>query len=141
MSLKRTADEGITWPQSELVREWKRTLLEVARQEMAHLGTVCNLLTAIGGAPHMTRPNFPQPARYFPDVPFVLEPFSETTMRRFMRFEEPVAPVALQDTLVAPSPTTYRHVGELYRDIEEGLAALDDGTLFIGPLAEQDDND
>ena len=48
VSLKQTADEGITWPQAELVRGWKRTLLEVARQEMAHLGTVCNLLTAIG---------------------------------------------------------------------------------------------
>jgi len=140
VSLKQTVDEGITWPQTELVRGWKRTLLEVARQEMAHLGTVCNLLTAIGGPPRLGRPNFPQPARYFTDLPFVLEPFSESTLRRFIRFEEPVTPDA-REALIAPAPVTYRHVGELYQDIAEGLAALDDGTLFIGPIADQDDND
>jgi hypothetical protein len=25
-----------------------------------------HLLTAIGGAPHLSRPNFPQPAKYYP---------------------------------------------------------------------------
>jgi hypothetical protein len=143
VTMKQTADEGITWPQAELLRGWKRTLLEVARQEMAHLGTVHNLLTAVGGAPHFMRLNFPQAARYFPaDAPFVLEPFGEQTLRRFMRFEEPTFPVTrLAAAQPAPDPITFTHVGELYQDIEAGFEALDDGTLFIGPVADQDDND
>ncbi|MEO7944343.1 MAG: hypothetical protein ABIR34_13160, partial [Marmoricola sp.] len=34
-----------------LIRDWKRTLLEVARQEVAHLGTVCNMVS--GGHPRI----------------------------------------------------------------------------------------
>src|SRR3712207_7075976 len=52
--------ENVTWPQVELIRGWERHVLRVAREEMAHLGTVSNLLTAIGGAPQFRRPNFPQ---------------------------------------------------------------------------------
>ncbi len=60
-SLKKRPPEGITWAQVEKVRDWERAILVVARQEMAHLGNVCNLLTAIGGAPHFERRNMPQP--------------------------------------------------------------------------------
>jgi hypothetical protein len=143
VTMKQTADEGITWPQAELLRGWKRTLLEVARQEMAHLGTVHNLLTAVGGAPHFMRLNFPQAARHFPaDAPFVLEPFGEQALRRFIRFEEPTFPAKrLAAAAPAPDPISYTHVGALYHDIEAGFEALDDGTLFIGPVADQDDND
>jgi hypothetical protein len=110
---------------------------------MAHLGTVHNLLTAVGGAPHFMRLNFPQAARYFPaDAPFILEPFGEQALRRFMRFEEPTFPTKrLAAVAPAPDPITFTHVGALYNDIEAGFTALDDGTLFIGPVADQDDND
>src|SRR5690242_6702270 len=56
LSLKQRPDEGLTATQAELVRSWKTTIELIARQEMAHLGTVCNLLSAIGAAPHLTRP-------------------------------------------------------------------------------------
>src|SRR5829696_6698215 len=54
-SLKRRPSEGISVEQVEQVREWGGAILGVARQEMAHLGTVCNLLTAIGGSPRFGR--------------------------------------------------------------------------------------
>ncbi len=140
-TLKQHVEEGVTWPQTELIRGWKRALLTVARQEMAHLGTVCNLLTAVGGAPHFMRLNFPQSASYFPaDAPFTLRPFSEATLRRFMRFEEP-EPQAIRAFAIAPGPISYQHVGELYRSIEHAFGSLDERTLFIGPVADQDDNE
>lgn len=141
VSLKQHPDEGISWPQLELVRDWKRTLLEVSRQEMAHLGTVCNLLTAVGGPPHFMRVNFPQAAIYFPeDAPFVLEAFGEPALRRFIRFEEPEINLRSALADIAPEPVDFTHVGELYRSIETGFSNLDDGRLFIGPEAAQDDN-
>src|SRR5436305_12237270 len=58
-SLKQSTDEGLTSEQLEAVGRWRRTVLEVVRQEMLHLSLVQNLLTAIGAAPHLGRPNLP----------------------------------------------------------------------------------
>jgi len=66
VSMKRRPGEGLTERQVELLRDWEGTLLDVARQEMAHLGTVCNLLIAVGAAPEFSRPNFPVANRYYP---------------------------------------------------------------------------
>ena len=61
-TMKKRLDEGITGSQQEIIRKWESQILTVAREEMAHLGTVCNLVSAIGGSPHFRRPNFPQVA-------------------------------------------------------------------------------
>src|SRR5437016_917794 len=67
LTLKKREDEGLTSEQQELARVWESMVLAVAREEMAHLGTACNLLTAIGGSPRFERPNFPQPVKsYYP---------------------------------------------------------------------------
>ena len=58
-SMKRHVSEGVTWAQLELMRRWEASIMLIARQEMEHLGLVCNLLTAIGEAPWLTRPNLP----------------------------------------------------------------------------------
>lgn len=142
-SMKKRIDEGITWEQAELLREWQGFILGVARQEMAHLGTVSNLLTAIGGAPQFRRPNFPQPARYFPVltngqpeyVEFSLEPFSPATIERFIRFEQPEQP-ALEG--IAPDPVLYPTIGGLYEQIADGFQQFDERALFIGPREAQD---
>ena len=47
-SFKSSVDEGVSQAQLQAIRGWKRTLMEVAVQEMLHLGLVCNLLTAVG---------------------------------------------------------------------------------------------
>ena len=48
----------------------------VATDEMLHLALVQNLLSAIGAAPHLARPNLPAPARHYPaGVNLTLVPF------------------------------------------------------------------
>ena len=39
-SMKKHPSEDVTWSQLELVRSWETHILRVAREEMAHLGTV-----------------------------------------------------------------------------------------------------
>src|SRR5215469_12007662 len=65
-SLKQAADEGLTEDEVAAVTRWRRQLSHVATQEMLHLALVHNLLTAIGAAPHLARPNLPHPASHYP---------------------------------------------------------------------------
>ncbi|HEX8004838.1 MAG TPA: ferritin-like domain-containing protein, partial [Trebonia sp.] len=65
-SMKEHADEGLTENQAAMVRRWRKQISHVAAQEMLHLALVQNLLSAIGAAPHLSRPNFPQPASHYP---------------------------------------------------------------------------
>jgi hypothetical protein len=151
-SLKKRPSEGLSEAQVERVRDWERAVLEVARQEMAHLGTVCNMLTAVGGAPTLGRPNFPQGRQgafarlgesYYP-FDFQLERFRESSLRRFIAFEAPAEARLPEERLVAPDPLRYDRLGELYRQIAEGFRRLDDlyrargERLFIGPPEAQD---
>ena len=65
-SLKKHTGEGITSAQLRAVRRWKRVIIEVAVQEMLHLALASNLLTAIGAAPHLRRPNLPSGEGAYP---------------------------------------------------------------------------
>jgi len=56
-SLKQHADEGLTDTELAATTRWRRKISHVATQEMLHLTLVQNLMTAIGGAPHLARPN------------------------------------------------------------------------------------
>ena len=89
-SMKTLIEDGLTAAQRKLVQDWKNQLLTVSRQEMDHMGQVFNLVTAIGGAPHFGRPNFPEAANHYGRLPeFFLSPFSLKTMERFAAFELP----------------------------------------------------
>jgi hypothetical protein len=148
-SMRTRPSKGITWTQAERIRAWEGRILEVARQEMAHLGSVSNMLTAVGGAPQLRRPNFPQKTRYFPvpsgsgvaHLAFTLERFSLATIERFVRFEAPEPEIAAVLAAVAPDPPEYITVGDLYRQIEAGFEHLADQNLFIGPQPAQDTDD
>ena len=72
-SLKRSVDEGITEEQLAFVRRWRRSILQISLEEMLHMCLACNLLTAIGGAHHMRRPNLPVSPKAYPPS-FALEP-------------------------------------------------------------------
>src|SRR5436305_5754490 len=61
-SLKQSLAEGLTEQQLAAVTRWRKQISRVAAQEMLHLALVHNLLSAIGAAPHLARPNLPQPA-------------------------------------------------------------------------------
>ena len=94
-SLKTDPDEGgLTAAQAEMVKRWKRRLVMVSVEEMLHLTQLTNVLTAIGGAPHFRRTNFPVPRSALPiDDHMTLEPFSLETMERLMCVEMPEAGV------------------------------------------------
>jgi len=90
-SLKSNLEEGgMTDDQLLMVKTWKRQLAAVAVEEMLHLAQVNNMLTAIGGAPNFRRTNFPLPVSAFPfGIKLTLEPFSLTTIERFVAYELP----------------------------------------------------
>ncbi|CAM9629897.1 unnamed protein product [Chrysoparadoxa australica] len=82
-------------------RDWKRSLMDVARQEMRHMGFALNLLTAVGGSPNVQPPNMPSTSGFYvtreggEGIPMTLERFSLETMERFVRFEAE-GPTALE---------------------------------------------
>ena len=49
-----------------VVERWRRTILDVAAQEMLHWALVNNLLTAVGSAPYVARPHMPHQAKGYP---------------------------------------------------------------------------
>ena len=149
LSMKKRNDEGITPPQLALTRSWEAVILGVAVEEMGHLGTVCNLLAAVGDAPRFERPNFPQTIGYYP-FPFDLVRFGDDALYRMLVFELPrgepmpepphveVEPgLAGPELAIAPDPLTFDYVGELYEKIRDGFLAVPEAELFIGPPAAQ----
>lgn len=151
-SLRAEPGEGLTAEQLPIVAGWKRTINQVALQEMIHLTLVNNLLAALGGAPRLGRHNLPQRSPYAPEIRLTLTPFSEQTLRRFLYIERPEgmdissiageldhdrpAPPVPTGPLVLPAPQAFSSVGQLYRGIERGLRGLVDrygeGQVFVG---------
>ena len=152
-SLKQSQDEGLTADEQKAVQRWRKQISHVATQEMLHLSLVQNLLSAIGGAPHMSRPNFPHPASHYPaGVHLALMPFGEQALRHFMFLERPEgmdlkdadgmaafgrALPAMEAGEIVPRGQDFATVGHLYRSIEAGIAHLADKYgerwLFVGP--------
>jgi nitrite reductase/ring-hydroxylating ferredoxin subunit len=152
MSLKTDTSEGLTEEQLEAVQRWERVISEVAAQEMLHLASASNLLTALGGAPHFSRPNFPQPAKYYPPgFELALIPFSEQALGHFVFYERPEgmendaselvlareAMLPLVSDVVVPQQQEFATVGHLYRGIERGFERLvekyGEQRVFVGP--------
>ncbi len=152
-SLKQSEDEGLSGTELQAVRRWRQQVSHVATQEMLHLALVHNLLSAIGAAPHLARPNLPAPASHYPaGVQLALLPFGEQALRHFMFLERPegmdladadglaavgrAAPV-LSERDIVPRGQDFATIGHLYRSIEAGLAHLaakhGEDWLFIGP--------
>ena len=90
-TLKDSIDEGgLTDTELVAVRSWKGMLNFVAAQEMLHLAQVCNLLIAVGGQPHFSRPNFPQRPGYYPTgLPWGLWPFALDVVELYACYERP----------------------------------------------------
>src|SRR5256885_977270 len=91
-SMKEREDEGLSAQHLARVQEWRGVIRGIVVQEMIHLATACNLLTAIGGAPHLRRPNLPtSPRVYPPGFELKLVPFSLEAVERFVTLEKPEA--------------------------------------------------
>jgi Ferritin-like len=161
-SLKQREDEGLTADELEAVLRWRSAVADVATDEMLHLALVQNLLSAIGSAPHLARPNLPAPARHYPaGVNLTLVPFGEPALRHFMFLERPegmelrgaqgidapvheAAPLMAEGDIV-PQPQDFATIGHLYRSIEQGIDHLaekfGERNLFIGPARAQATSD
>jgi CDGSH-type Zn-finger protein/truncated hemoglobin YjbI len=152
-SLKQSEEEGLSGTELAAVQRWRKQVSHVATQEMLHLALVHNLLSAIGAAPHMARPNLPAPASHYPaGVQLALLPFGEQALRHFMFMERPegmdladadglaamgrAAPM-LNERDIVPRGQDFATVGHLYRSIEAGFAHLaelhGEDWLFVGP--------
>ena len=158
-SLKQAESEGVSTEQLAAIGRWRRTLLEISGQEMLHLALVQNLLTAVGAAPRLARPNFPMPAYGYPaGVRIELLPFGEAALRHFAFLERPegmdvedaegfeaiAQAVALPhdpSDAIVPQLQEFETIGELYRSIQAGLEHLEGRIgaerLFIGPANAQ----
>ncbi|MBV9446542.1 MAG: CDGSH iron-sulfur domain-containing protein [Streptosporangiaceae bacterium] len=152
-SLKQREDEGLTAAELEVVTRWRKQISHVATQEMLHLALVHNIMSAIGGAPHLARVNLPAQANHYPaGVQLALLPFGEPALKHFMFLERPetydledapgMAAIGRAEPVMAthdivPRLQDFATVGHLYRSIEAGLSHLcekfGEKWLFIGP--------
>ncbi len=153
-SLKQGEAEGLSAAGTAAVVRWRKALVGIAEQEMLHLALVQNLLTAVGGAPRLARPNFPVPSHLYPaGVRIELLPFGETSLRHFAYLERPQG-MAFDDAEgfealeraeplphdhtdeIAPHLQEFDTIGGLYRSIEDGLEHLAERLgperLFVG---------
>ena len=152
-SMKRA---GMATEELEAVQRWNGVISEVAVQEMLHLALVNNLLTSVGAAPHLMRPNFPVRSKYFANLQMALLPFGEDALRHFLFLERPdnlhVRDAAslrgrLEQSKVhdhaelLPTSQDYATIGDLYRGIEKGLTHLaekyGEERLFVGSTSSQ----
>jgi hypothetical protein len=161
-SLKQREDEGLTADALGAALRWRKAIAHVATEEMLHLALAQNLLSAIGAAPHLARPNLPAPARHYPaGVNLTLVPFGEPALRHFMFLERPEgmelkgakgidAPVheavpLLPERDIVPQLQDFATVGHLYRSIEHGIDHLaekfGERNLFVGPPRAQATSD
>jgi hypothetical protein len=158
-SLKQHVGEGLSEETLAAVQRWRATLLSIGAQEMLHLALVQNLLTAVGAAPRLSRPNFPMPAYSYPaGVRIELLPFGEAALRHFAFLERPEGmdvedaegfaaieqAVALphdEGDEIVPHLQEFDTIGQLYRSIQAGLehlaGRLGPERLFIGPVDAQ----
>jgi hypothetical protein len=108
------------------VRRWQEVVLGVAKEEMGHLITVQNLLTALGGPVNLDREDYPWGSDFYPFA-FSLRPLSARSLATYVVAESPdtwSGPEADEiKRLAAETAGQYvNRVGSLYRRIDAVLA-------------------
>lgn len=157
-SLKRAGEPSISSELGETLERWRKSIMDVAVEEMGHLVIVANLTAAVGGRPHFGRPNFPVAPGYFPSgVAVRLTGFNAETLKHFIFLERP-QDVRGEDSAeftqddydreqahlgLMPSAQDYATIGHLYEAIRVNLTALDrelgSRGLFLGDSHSQVD--
>jgi hypothetical protein len=146
------ADDGFAGPgvppdPGTLTRKWQQTITGIAKEEMAHLLTVENLLRFIGGPLNFEREDFPFLAFLYP-FPFTLEPLTKTSLAKYLAAEmpaEPAQPPALIHEIIeratcADGGMPVNRVGMLYEtltDIFGDNTKLADSDLRTDTAAQQ----
>lgn len=70
------------------VRAWQETILGIAKEEMGHLLTIQNLLTALGGPLNLNREDYPHDSAFYP-FGFKLRPASLEALATYVCAESP----------------------------------------------------
>src|SRR5215813_433195 len=136
-SLKDGEGEGLSVDEAAAVARWKRTILDVAIDEMGHLVAVWNITAAVGGSPHFGRENFPLNPGYLPaGITVKLAPFNPDVLQHFVHLERPhgsdepegkgFEPVRVfkrspLSPKLTPMGIDYETVGDFYDVLERGL--------------------
>jgi CDGSH-type Zn-finger protein/uncharacterized Fe-S cluster protein YjdI len=156
-SLRDGEAEGLSADEAAAVARWKRTILDVAIDEMGHLAAVWNITAAVGGVPRFGRTNFPLEPGYLPaGITVKLAPFNADVLQHFVHLERPkdsderegkgFEPVrafrrSAASPKLTPMPIDYDTVGEFYEVLERGLRImaekLGEKELFCGDPALQ----
>ena len=136
-SLKSGQSEGLSVEEAASVERWRRTIVQVAIEEMGHLTAVWNITSALGGAPSFGRDNFPLDPGSLPAGLVVrLAPFGEQALQHFVYLERPdgssepdgdgfVPELLFQRGTSIPrlTPTVvdYETVGRFYAELARGI--------------------
>lgn len=108
-----------TGEHADRMRDWRDTILTVAREEMGHLLTVQNLLLLVGGPVSFERDDYPWSSPFYP-FDFRLEPLSLESLACYVYAEMPQEldlpeDIAVRDEVVAlVKPGAAPTVGEVY---------------------------
>jgi hypothetical protein len=116
---------------------WRRDLLQIAREEMAHLMTVQNLLRLVGGPLNFEREDLPFRSEIYP-FRFKLEPLTKGSLAKYVCAEMPAALDDPEDpdeaeqirrikqrAKEANNGEDVRHVGWLYDRLVRIFEAID----------------
>jgi CDGSH-type Zn-finger protein/uncharacterized Fe-S cluster protein YjdI len=149
-SLRQGTAEGLSEAEAEATARWRRTILQVAIEEMGHLTAVWNITAALGGSPRFGRLNFPlDPGGLPASVVVRLEPFTEAVLQHFIFLERPHSSDEPDGegfkpdwtfrrgddraaTRVTPMPIDYDTVGSFYDTLTGNLKA------FVARVGEKD---
>lgn len=129
--------EGLNAAEAEAVARWRRSIIGVAIDEMAHLAAVWNITSALGGVPYFGRDNFPLNVGRMPaGIVVKLAPFNPDTLQHFVYLERPhdsdepegdgFAPARLytrgsEVPRLTPMPIDYATVGTFYDTLGQNL--------------------
>ena len=104
-----------------LVRGWQETILAIAKEEMAHLVTVQNLLIALGGPLQFNREDYPNDNVLY-ESGFTLQPLTTSSLATYVCAESPQnwdtdqARDIKREAEIAAGGTVNR-VGRLYEEL------------------------
>lgn len=90
-SLQTDSNEfGPEAPEDAAIRasKWQECVIQIAKEEMAHLLTVQNVLRVLGGALHFDRESLPLKTPFYP-FSLALRPLDKTRLAMFIQAERP----------------------------------------------------
>ena len=128
---------GAPAAQQPMVRRWQETILGVAKEEMAHLVTVENLLTALGGPLQFNREDFPHDNVLYA-TGFRLRPLDAPSLATYVVAESPETWThRLAQQIKDQAGGAVNRVGRLYEELMDVVgdpALVPDSTFDAGSV-------